>query len=107
MIDLYVQKLYKDRLSKHVDAPEWLPEANTLSNVREFQSIKHAFGTTAGKQTDYFIPLQGVPKTFTHEGLRIKDGDLILSRYFLKFQSSLQRKTNTKLGLNLQKNLNS
>lgn len=87
MIDRAFQVLVQSRIDQYpgVNLPDNL--AFTLSSSQAFRSIKHNFGSVAGDQQTFYLPID-VDRDFSHAGLSIGRGRMAFPRSVNVLQQS-------------------
>lgn len=80
VIDRAFQALVQRRIDQYPDVGHLLENlAFTLSRSQSFRSIKHNFGTAAGDQATFYLPID-VNRDFSHPGLGINRGRMAFSK---------------------------
>lgn len=80
VIDRAFQALVQRRIDRYPDVQHLLENvAFTLSKSQSFRSIKHNFGTAAGDQSTFYLPIDA-NRDFVHPGLGINRGRMSFSK---------------------------
>lgn len=81
LIDRDFVALISQRLQKNPDAQSQLPGdlALRLSRSHNYKIMKHKFGEAAYLQSVYRIPIEGVSFDFTHPGVGIEGGKMLVT----------------------------
>ncbi|CZR50245.1 related to hsp70 protein [Phialocephala subalpina] len=80
VIDRAFQALVQRKIDQYPDVGHLLENlAFTLSRSQSFRSIKHNFGTAAGDQATFYLPID-INRDFNHPGLGIARGRMAFSK---------------------------
>ncbi|PHH92326.1 hypothetical protein CDD83_7915 [Cordyceps sp. RAO-2017] len=82
LIDHAFVRLVADRLAAWPDVERLLPAdfASRMARSHHFHNVKHKFGESVWMQSVFRIQMDGVSHAFTHEGLGVENGRLLVTK---------------------------
>lgn len=83
LIDRAFARLITDRLLANPDVRDKLPKdlVSAMAMDHHFKTVKHKFGEKVYMQQNFKLPIEGVAFDFSHIGMGIQGGRLVLTRY--------------------------